>query len=295
MGGSSSEHEISLLTGNAVAKGLEEAGYTVTPVIVSETDTFTLPEGTEAVFVALHGTFGEDGGIQTVLEQMKVPYTASRPESSKISFDKVLALEAFVAAGVPIPDGYIIPHEGEVGPLELPLPVVVKPSCQGSSVGITIVNQISEFEPAVNEARKHDKVVIVEAFIPGREWTVSVLGTDALPIIEITPRMDGGWYSWNAKYKSGGTTGYTFPEDDETNAAVAAEVRCIALQAFKAVDAWSVGRVDFRVSPEGRPYVLELNSIPGCTENSILPKAAAKAGIPFPELCARIMEDAKCG
>lgn len=295
MGGSSSEHEISLLTGNAVAKGLEEAGYTVTPVIVSETDTFTLPEGTEAVFVALHGTFGEDGGVQTVLEQMKMPYTASRPESSKISFDKVLALEAFVAADVPVPDGYIIPHEGEIGHLQLPLPVVVKPSCQGSSVGITIVNQISEFEPAVKEARKYDKVVIVEAFIPGREWTVSVLGVDALPIIEITPRMDGGWYSWNAKYKSGGTTGYTFPEDDEANAAVAAEVRRIALQAFKAVDAWSVGRVDFRVSPEGRPYVLELNSIPGCTENSILPKAAAKAGIPFPILCARIMEDARCG
>ena len=295
MGGSSSEHEISLLTGNAVAKGLEEAGYTVTPVMVSETDTFTLPEGTEAVFVALHGTFGEDGGVQTVLEQMKMPYTASRPESSRISFDKVLALEAFVAAGVPVPAGYIIPHEGEIGLLELPLPVVVKPSCQGSSVGITIVNQISEFEPAVKEARKHDKVVIVEAFIPGREWTVSVLGIDALPIIEITPRMDGGWYSWNAKYKSGGTTGYTFPEDDVANAVVAAEVRRIALEAFKAVGAWSVGRIDFRVSPEGIPYVLELNSIPGCTENSILPKAAAKAGIPFPILCARIMEDARCG
>ncbi len=295
MGGSSSERDISRLTGIAVAKGLEQAGYTITPVVVAEDDSFTLPKGTEAVFVALHGTFGEDGGVQTVLEQMKIPYTASRPESSKISFDKVLARESFVAAGVPVPAGYVILHDAPISVPELPLPVVVKPPRQGSSVGISIVNHASEFKAAVEEARKYDQVVLVEAFIPGREWTVPVVGTDVMPIVEITPKLDGGWYSFNAKYKSGGTTAYSFPEDDEANAAMAAEVRQIALLAFKAVGAWSVGRIDFRISPEGHPYVLELNSIPGCTENSILPKSAAKAGISFPELCARIMEDAQCG
>lgn len=295
LGGSSSEREISKLTGNAVAKGLEQAGYTVSLVFVGEDNSFTLPKGTEAVFIALHGTFGEDGGVQTVLEKMKIPYTASRPESSNISFDKVLSREAFQAIGVPVPEGYVIPQGAEIGKPELSLPVVVKPPRQGSSVGVTIVKTASEFKTAVEVARQYDHVVLVEAFIPGREWTVPVVGDTVMPIVEITPKLDGGWYSWDAKYQSGGTTSYTFPEDDKANAAVADEVRKIALKAFQAVDAWSVGRIDFRITPEGRPYVLELNSIPGCTENSILPKSAAKAGIPFPALCARIMEDARCG
>ncbi len=295
MGGSSSERDISKLTGHAVAKGLEQAGYAVSSVLVSEDNSFTLPEGTEAVFVALHGTFGEDGGVQTVLEQMKIPYTGSRPESSNISFDKVLSREAFVSAGVPVPAGYVISPGAEIGDPGLPLPVVVKPPRQGSSVGVTIVKTTEKFKSAVEEARHYDSVVLVETFIPGREWTVPVVGDTVMPIVEITPKLDGGWYSWNAKYKSGGTTAYSFPEDDESNAAIAAEVRQLTLKAFKAVTAWSVGRIDFRITPEGLPYVLELNSIPGCTENSILPKSAAKAGILFPELCSKIMEDAKCG
>lgn len=295
MGGGSSEREISKLSGAAVAKGLEQAGYDVTSVLVAEDNTFTLPLGTEGVFIALHGSFGEDGGVQTVLEAMHMPYTGSGIESSRISFDKVLAREAFEVAGVPVPAGYTI-APGDTGDVpQIDLPVVVKPPRQGSSVGISIVKTFSEFKAAVEEARRYSPDVLVEAYIPGREWTVPVVGIDVMPIVEITPKLDGGWYSWNAKYKSGGTTSYTFPEDDPDNTGIAAEVRILALKAFEAVNAYGVGRIDFRITPEGRPYALELNSIPGCTESSILPKSAAKAGLPFPALCERIMESAQCG
>lgn len=295
MGGGSSEREISKLSGAAVAKALEQAGYEVTAVLVSEANTFTLPEHTEGVFIALHGSFGEDGGVQRALEQMKIPYTGSDSESSRISFDKVLARNAFEAAGVPVPEGYTL--KGDAAGIAPPpwLPFVVKPPCQGSSVGVSIVKNAEDFKPAWDEARKYGDEILVEKYIPGREWTVPVVGTEVLPIVEISPKLDGGWYSWNAKYKSGGTTSYTFPEDDPANAALSRQVRKIALDAFNAVGACGVARVDFRIAPDGSPYVLELNSIPGCTESSILPKSAAKAGMTFPEMCMRIMESAKCG
>lgn len=295
MGGGSSEREISKLSGAAVAKALEQAGYRVSPILVSETNTFTLPESTDGVFIALHGSFGEDGGVQSALEKMKIPYTGSDSESSRISFDKILARNAFEAAGVPVPAGYTL--TGADKDIVTPpwMPFVVKPPCQGSSVGVSIVKDIVDFQPALEEARKYGEEILVEKYIPGREWTVPIVGTVVLPIVEITPKLDGGWYSWNAKYKSGGTTSYTFPEDDPANAGIAQKVRSLALAAFNAVGAYGVARVDFRIAPEGSPYVLELNSIPGCTESSILPKSAAKAGMTFPEMCMKIMESAKCG
>lgn len=295
MGGPSSEREISLKTGGAVTEGLRQAGYTTEPIIVSETAMFSLPKETEAVFVALHGTFGEDGGMQRRLEHMGIPYTGSRPLSSEISFDKVRARAAFEAAGVPVPPGYVLAPGTPIGVPQLDLPLVVKPPRQGSSVGITCVKRSEDYAAAIACARQYNDDVLVEAYIPGREWTVPIISGTCLPIIEITTQATNGWYDWNAKYRSGGTTRYTFPEDDPANAAIATVVRRAAKRAFEAVDAWSLGRVDFRISPEGHPFVLELNAIPGCTETSLLPKSAAKAGIPFPTLCAQIMEDAKCG
>lgn len=295
MGGPSSEREISLQTGHAVTEGLRQAGYEVESIIVSETAAFSLPQGTEAVFVALHGTFGEDGGVQNMLEQMGIPYTGSRPLSSEISFDKVRSRAAFLAAGVPVPPGYILSSGQSPGEPKLDLPLVVKPPRQGSSVGITCVKRAEDYTAAIKCARQYSEDVLVESYIPGREWTVPIVSGIVLPIIEITTQADDGWYDWNAKYRSGGTTRYTFPEDDPANAIIAKTVRRAAMQAFEAVDAWSLGRVDFRISPEGHPFVLELNAIPGCTESSLLPKSAAKARISFPTLCTKIMEDAKCG
>jgi len=296
MGGGSSEREISLMTGRAVAGGLRDAGYAVAEVVAGTDDSFELPRGTEAVYVALHGTFGEDGGVQRVLDGMGIPYTGSRAESSRISFDKILTREKFKIFGVRVPEGWVLlsTDSTDFQISKFPnFPIVVKPPRQGSSVGITIAGNEEEFGRGLVEAAKYGDEILVEEFIPGREWTVPILGKRVLPVVEITPKGAGGWYDYTAKYKSGGTTRYTFPEDDPANAVVAGEVRRLALLAFDAVGARSVARVDFRIAPDGAPYALELNSVPGCSETSILPKSAAKAGIRFGEMCAMIMEEAE--
>ncbi len=295
MGGPSSEREISLLSGQAVADGLRTAGYVVSEVCVSETAAYTLPAETDAVFIALHGTFGEDGQIQSQLEARGLPYTGSGPLASEIAFDKIRSRAAFEAVGVPVAPGWILPRDRDPGTLSLSLPVVVKPPRQGSSVGISLVKTPEALEPAVRAARVYNDDVLVEAFIPGREWTVAIIGGTAFPIIEITPKTDDAWYDWNAKYFSGGTTRYTFPEDSPDCVALAARVKTLALTAFHAVGARALARVDFRITPDGDPYALELNSIPGFTASSLVPKAAAKAGLAFPDLCRRIMEEASCG
>lgn len=296
MGGDSSERDISMMSGTAVAAGLEKAGYDVARVEISGHSDLSLPDGTEAVFIALHGAFGEDGGVQNLLEQLAIPYTGSGPESSRVSFDKILARTAFELSGVPVPLGMIAQKGQPVDFSRIRVPLVVKPPRQGSSVGISIVKDEANIQAALDEAFIYGDEALIEDYIPGREWTVPIVGTEVLPIIEITPKLDGGWYSWNAKYKASGTTAYSFPEDDPANEEMASLVRGLALRAFNSVDARGLGRIDFRISSEdGKPYALELNSIPGFTETSLLPKAAAKRGIAFEKLCAMIMESAKCG
>ena len=290
MGGGSSEREISLKTGRAVARGLREAGYAATEVVADCGDVFTLPHGTEAVFIALHGTFGEDGGAQRELERLGVPYTGSRVASSEISFDKILSREAFEKAGIPVAKNCEI---AKLRNCEIQFPIVVKPAKQGSSVGVTIARDAEELAKGLELAEKFGGEILVEEFIKGREWTVPILGRRVLPIVEVSPKIDGGWYSYDAKYNSGGTTQYSFPEDDAANAEIAAEVRRLALAAFDAVGARSVARVDFMIRDDGAPFALELNSIPGCSESSILPKSAAKAGLNFADVCAMIMEEAE--
>lgn len=296
MGGASSEAEISLLSGRAVLGALREAGYDAVPVELDrKTNAFSLPAGVEAAFVALHGAYGEDGGVQAALDAMGVPYTGSDAASSRLSFDKILSRAAFVAAGVPIPDGYAIaPGEDPGDAPRLPPPVVVKPPRQGSSVGVTIVRDAEAFRPAVAEARRFDPDPIVETYVPGREWSVAIVGDEALPPMEIRPKE--GWYDWRNKYADDAGTAYLFPQDDPAeDPALVAKAKEIALAAYHAVGGRGMGRVDMRVSPDGAIFVLENNSIPGCTSHSILPKSAAKAGLPFPELCSRILEDARCG
>ena len=293
MGGGSSEAEISMLSGRAVAAALREAGCDVREVVLDKENRFTLPEGTEAAFIMLHGAYGEDGGVQADLRRMGVPYVGSDAESSRVSFDKVLSRAAFAAAGVPIPEGYVIaPGEDPGEAPRLPLPVVVKPPRQGSSVGVTIVRDAAGWRPAVDLARAYDPDVIVEAFIPGREWSVAILDNEALPPMEIRPKT--GWYDWRNKYADDAGTCYEFPQDNPDDAALVEKARAIALAAYHAVGGRGMGRVDARITPEGEIFVLENNSIPGCTAHSILPKAAAKAGLSFSALCARILNLAAC-
>lgn len=296
MGGASSEAEISLLSGRAVLAALREAGCDAVPVELDRrTNAFELPAGVEAAFLAVHGAFGEDGGVQARLDALGVPYTGSGAEASRVSFDKILSRAAFAAAGVPIPEGFVLaPGEDPGEAPRLAPPVVVKPPRQGSSVGVSIVRDAAAWRPAVAAARAFDPEVLVETYVPGREWSVPIVGEDALPPMEIRPKT--GWYDWRNKYADDAGTTYLFPEDDPAeDPALVARAKETALAAYRAVGGRGVGRVDERITPAGEIFVLENNSIPGCTAHSILPKSAAKAGVPFPALCVRILEEARCG
>lgn len=294
MGGKSSEADISLRTGAAIVKGLSEAGYEAIPVELSKEDnSFTLPQGTDAVYIALHGAFGEGGAVQKQLTDMGIPYTGCNEAASKIGFDKILSRKAFANNGVTIPNGYVIEAtEANYSEPEIPLPVVVKPPREGSSVGVSIVKTLEEFKPAVELARQYNPEVLVEEYIPGREWSIPIVCGRVLPAVEIKPKDE--WYDWKAKYQSGGTTEYTFVVAEE-DMPILEKANHQALLAFNAIGARTLSRIDFRISPEGEPYCLEINTIPGCTETSLLPKAAARAGISFKELCSCIIEEAICG
>jgi D-alanine-D-alanine ligase len=290
MGGCSSEREISLTSGRAVVEGLREAGYLVTPVILDQESVTGRLGGLEAVFIALHGGYGENGGVQADLDALRMPYTGSGAAASRTAMCKIATKKLLVKAGIPTA-GYEVLSKG-MDCTRLPLPVVVKPPRDGSSVGISCVRSPADWPAALAEARSHDAAgeVLVETYLPGREWTVGVVGEEAFPVIEIQP--PNGWYDFKAKYTKGASQ-YVFPEGAEFDA-LTKKCRDLALAAFRAVGCRGLGRVDFRVLPDGRPFVLEINTIPGFTPTSLLPKAAARAGIAFPHLCDRIQSLARC-
>jgi len=283
MGGVSSEREVSLRSGAAIAQGLRETGRKVEEVDVQGAD-FELPAEVEAVFIALHGAFGEDGKIQTELIRRKMPYTGSNPKSCRLAFDKVLTRNCLKEHGIPVPEGEVLTPDS---PHSLPLPVVVKPPREGSSVGCHLVTEEAQWPEALNDAARFSGEALAEKYIPGRELTVGILGNEVLPMVEIQTQRT--WYDFEAKYVTGDTR-YLVPAplDEETKTLL----QDLALKTFQALDAEGLGRVDFRLSPQGEPFVLELNSIPGFTQTSLLPKAAQAAGIGFSELCGRIMETA---
>jgi D-alanine-D-alanine ligase len=290
MGGTSSEREVSIRSGTAVVEGLKQEGFDAVPVVLDENRVASLPEGVEAVFIALHGGYGENGGVQADLDRLGVPYTGPGAAASRITIDKIATKRVLEAAGVPTAPYEVLPRGKEV--TKLPLPVVVKPPRDGSSVGISKVTEPGQWAAALKAARDVDPQgeVLVEAYIPGREWTVGVIGTEALPVVEI--QAPNGWYGYTEKYTKG-VTRYVFPEAPE-DAPLVAQCRMWALLSFKAVGCRGVSRIDFRVTPEGEPYVLEINTIPGFTATSLLPKAAAKMGLSFGALCARLLEHAAC-
>lgn len=282
MGGLSSEREVSLRSGSAVAKGLREAGYNVREVDLSGHE-IDLPPDVEAVFIALHGTFGEDGEAQAILDGRGIPYTGSGAESSRVAFDKILSKRAFDEAGISSP-AYEVIRKGDTRRIELP--VVVKPARQGSSIGVHRVMDESGWETAITDALTYDDEILVERYVEGREVTVGIVDGDVLPLVEIA--APDAWYDYDAKY--GGGSRYLVPAPVEK--AVADRCSELAVLTFEALGCRGFGRVDFRIDDSGQPYTLELNSIPGFTETSLLPKAAAAAGMNFSELCDRIMKTA---
>lgn len=279
-GGVSREREVSLRSGSAVAGGLREAGYEVEEVDVRDRE-LVLPAGIEAVFVALHGEYGEDGEVQRQLEERGIPFTGSSSRSSARTFDKLVSKQLFVRENIATPDYELL---GPGGRRTIPLPVVVKPVRQGSSLGVHRVFDEAEWPSAFEEALGYEGRVLVETFIPGRELTVGMLGDQVLPMIEI--RAPEGYYDYKAKYTAG-VTEYLVPAPVDAGATLLC--MDLARRTFNALESRGMGRVDLRMSDDGRAYVLELNSIPGFTETSLLPKAARAAGIAFPELCERIL------
>lgn len=281
MGGIGSERDVSLRSGAAIARGLRERGYEVAEVDVKRRR-LDLPAGTDAAFVALHGAFGEDGGIQRLLARRGVPYTGSDAASCRVAFDKKLTRKALAAAGIPIAEGVTIRRAGAASPL--PLPVVVKPTREGSSVGCHRVRTARQWARAAADALKYNGEAVVEDFIEGRELTVGIVGGRALPAVEIV--APGGEYSYKAKYTPG-MTRYICPA--RIPVPLALKLAACARAVFRVLGASGMGRVDFRLRPDGTFCVLELNSIPGFTETSLLPKAAAAAGLDFGRLCERIL------
>lgn len=286
MGGPGSEREVSLVSGKAVLEALQGEGYThVTPVIV-DSERPAIPAGTELCYNIIHGTYGEDGGLQSYLEELGLPYTGAGAATSRACFDKVLTKEAMVAAGVPTPASEVIPAGAMPS---IPVPCVIKPPCEGSSVGVQIVREESQLAAAVAEAARYGSTLLVEEFIQGKELTVAILNGEALPVIHICPRT--GFYDMQNKYPSmygGSGSDYICPADispEETKA-----VQEAALAAYRALGVEVYGRVDVLLTDDGRPYVLEINTIPGMTGSSLFPKAAQAVGISYGELCSRIAE-----
>jgi D-alanine-D-alanine ligase len=283
MGGPSEERAISLESGQAIVEALSQAGYEVSGVDC-QADIDGLPADTEAVFVAIHGAFGEDGGVQALLESRGIPYTGTKAAAMPVSFDKIATKERLVEADLPTA-AYEVLERG--GTPSLAPPVVVKAPRQGSSIGLHIVLKADELAFAMEDAWGYDERVLVEKYIAGRELTAGILGSSALPLVEIEPL--GGHYDYEAKYTPGATNYLvpaTLPPD------LTLRVQDLALQAFQLMGGRDLGRVDFRLDEAGALYILEVNTIPGFTTTSLLPKAAAAHGIDFPSLCAQIMEQA---
>jgi D-alanine-D-alanine ligase len=287
MGGPGSEREVSLATGRGVAKALRSLGAEVIEADVRD-EHFALPIDVDLAFITIHGTFGEDGRVQRILEQRRVAYTGDGVQGNETAIDKIRSKEKFRAQGVATPPWEVIqPGQRPT----IPLPIVVKPPREGSTVGVVIVKTEPELESALREAANYDRKLLVEKFVPGRELTIGILGGLALPILEIIPK--GGFYDFNNKYpflnpQAGGGAEHVCPA--RIDKGKTSQIQELALRAFRALGLEVYGRVDVILSQSGEPFVLEINTIPGMTEASLLPEAAAAAGISYTDLCLRIIE-----
>ncbi|MFT3917765.1 MAG: D-alanine--D-alanine ligase [Anaeromyxobacteraceae bacterium] len=289
-GGRSSEREVSLKTGAACAEALASKGYAVELVDVDLDVAARLRTlGIDVAFVALHGRYGEDGCIQGLLESMGLPYTGSGVTSSALGMDKTLSKRMFGAIGLSVIDYRAFPREqaAEIRPRDLPfgLPAVVKPAGEGSSVGVTIAKDPAAFQAACLEAAKWKGDVIVERYVKGTEVNVAVLDGKALGAVEIAPERE--FYDYAAKYTAGTTKYHVPPRIPESQVRSACDA---AERAHRGLGCSGVSRVDFIVAADGTPFILEVNTLPGMTGTSLVPKIAAGAGIPFPDLCERILD-----
>lgn len=293
MGGLSKERQISLKSGKAVAGALRSKGYKVIEIDCGENLPEQLrPPAVDVAFVALHGPWGEDGCVQGLLEWMRIPYTGSGVLASALAMDKAVLnrvsrdLEFLVPAEA-ILDTRLESAEAFVQRFREKLPVIVKPSREGSTINVTIVRQKKELKPAIAQALGSDHKILVEEYVEGKEVTIAVLDGKALPSIEIVPKS--GFYDYQSKYTKG-MTEYILPA--RLSSRCIEKLNQISNRLFETIDCSGVIRVDFIVTPEEKPYFLEVNTIPGFTETSLVPKAAKQAGVSFEDLCEVILEGA---
>ena len=290
MGGLSAEREVSLVTGRECAAALREAGYAQVIEVDCGLDLAMRLDDLkpDVCFNALHGRWGEDGCVQGILEWLRIPYTHSGVLASALAMDKQRAKEAYRAAGLPVVDSVIVPREAVEAGHVMPAPYVVKPNNEGSSVGVYIVREGAN---APRLAETMPETVMVEAYVPGRELTVSVLGDRALCVTDI---VTDGWYDYDAKYRPGGSR-HVLPA--HVPSVIAEGCLDYALRAHRALGCRGLSRTDFRWDDargsEGL-FLLETNTQPGMTPTSLSPEQAGHVGIGFPELCAWIVEDASC-
>ena len=287
-GGRSAEREVSLKSGAAVLAALQRSGVDAHAFDPAVQDLHTLlDEGYQRAFIALHGRYGEDGTVQGALELMGIPYTGSGVLASALAMDKWRTKLVWQAAGLPIPAYELLTANSDYHAVakRLGLPLFVKPANEGSSVGISKVKDAGKLSVAYEEAVKYDKLVIVEAFVGGGEYTAAILGGQALPVIRIVPANE--FYDYEAKYLRDDTRYLCpcglLPEQE-------AEMQHLAQQAFALIGGHGWGRVDFLMDESGKPYLLEINTSPGMTDHSLVPMAARQAGMSFEQLVLRILE-----
>ena len=297
MGGWSAEREVSLASGRDCATALREAGYEVETIDVGRDLSALIRRLTprpDVVFNALHGTGGEDGTIQGVLDFMGLPYTHSGLLASALAMDKPAAKRIFAAAGLRCPEGRVLPLDRLGDGEPLPRPYVLKPTHEGSSVGVVIVREGQNAPPPGAGDWPFGRDVLAERFIPGRELTVAVMGDRALGALEIRPR--GEFYDYTAKYAEGGSV-HVAPTDLPPD--IYAEALDMALRAHRALGCRGVSRADLRYDDTGKGrgdlYLLEINTQPGMTPTSLVPEIAAAAGYSFPALVSWMVEEARCG
>ncbi len=292
-GGISSEREISLKTGQEIFKALIDQGYKADFIDFKNED-LSIFKNIDIAFLALHGKNGEDGTVQGLLELLKVPYTGSGILASALAIDKIYSKKIFKLEKINTPDYIAINNEEDVKIKEtlrkisdeIGYPAVVKPAREGSTIGITIAKNESELKSAIHFAKVYDKKVFVEKYIKGRQVAVGIIGADpvALPVIEIIPKS--GFYDFKSKYTPG-MTDYVVPAEVDEN--LRQMIQDISVQAHKSLECYGISRVDLMLDEKERPFVLEINTMPGMTETSLVPKAAAAAGIEFKKLVEIIL------
>jgi len=295
MGGPSTEREISLESGKAVYESLTQAGFKVAAIDIKtdgkrENIGLIKSHEVDVAFIAMHGRFGEDGQIQEILDTMGIPYTGSGARASRLAMDKIASRKIFEASGLAVPRykaednlsynaNWITRHN------DFALPLVVKPATHGSSIGLSIVEKEEELGKSVGLAFSFDERIIIEEYVMGREVTVGILDEKALPVIEIIPKKR--FFDYEAKYQAGFTE-YVVPAELEDK--TAKKIQEAALSAHKLLGCYGCSRVDLILSKENIPFVLEVNTIPGLTKISLLPKAAKVVGIDFPQLCIKLIK-----